>query len=126
MSARKKSPPPSQPPPPAPAGLSPSGVALWAGLAADLIQLKSGAEVDFVLLEQVLRQLDRVAEVRAVLAAAGPMVAGSAGQQRPHPLLRVEGQLCASIAAGLERLQLTPKKRSWRAEVSVAGRLVMP
>lgn len=114
--------------PPRPEGLSEAGTALWQGLAADLAALEGGtaAQVDLVLLELVVRQADRLEEVRLILAEEGPTVTGSKGQTRPHPLLAAEGQLARDIAGGLERLRLTPKRRPWRAEVTAAGRVVMP
>lgn len=126
MTARK--PPKRQEAPPPPEGLSVAGAARWAGLAADVQELGGGnaAEVDLVLLELVVRQGERLEEVRLILAEEGPTVTGSKGQRRPHPLLAAEGQLARDIAAGLERLRLTPKRRPWRAEVTAAGRVVMP
>lgn len=125
MTARR--PPKRQEVPSPPEGLSLPAAARWAGLAADVQELGGGnaAEVDLVLLELVVRQGDRLEEVRLVLAEEGVTVVGSKGQKRPHPLLAAEGQLARDIAAGLERLGLTPKRRPWRAVVTAAGRLVM-
>lgn len=79
-----------------------------------------------MLLELVIRQGDRLEEVRLILAEEGPTVVGSKGQKRPHPLLAAEGQLARDIAAGLERLKLTPKRRPWSSSVLSNGRLVRP
>jgi len=125
MTARR--PPKRQDAPPPPEGLSEAGEALWPGLAADLQQLRGGnvPEVDLLLLGMLLRQLDRLDEVRAVLAAEGPTVTGSKGQVRPHPLLAAEGQLARDVAGAFERLSLTPRRRPWRSEATAEGRLVM-
>jgi P27 family predicted phage terminase small subunit len=79
--------------PPAPEGLTKQSRDLWAGLRADLEAVNAGtatAEVDLVVLEQVLRARDRLQAVSTKLDADGVTVTGSKDQVRPHPLLSVE------------------------------------
>ncbi len=106
-----------------PADLSEASAALWPGLVADLEAAKAGAEVDLILLADVLRARDRVTEVRAILHSEGLTTTGSKGQTRPHPLLDVEASLRREVAVGLDRLQLSPARRTWVLEVDSSGRL---
>jgi hypothetical protein len=88
----------------------------------DLVGIHGGlADVDALLLEDVLRTRDRLAQVREKLAEDGPTVTGSRGQTRPHPLLDTERALQRDIAVGLQRLGLA--KRDWRDEPQPDGRL---
>lgn len=111
--------------PPAPAGLSEASAALWPGLAADVLAVAGGAEVDFLLLAELLHAMDRLAQVRAALAADGVTVAGSRGQARPHPLLATEVTLAGRVTAITEQLQLAPglDRSNWYA-VSADGRII--
>ncbi len=61
-----------------------------------------------LLLADVLRAMDRLAGCREVLDREGLTTEGSTGQTRPHPLLVAESVLRREIAAGFERLHLTP------------------
>ncbi len=106
-----------------PRDLSEGSRADWPGLAADVIAASGGAEVDFRMLESILRVSDRLVEVRAILGREGLTTAGSKGQMRPHPLLDVEASLRREIAAGFEQLRLTPNRREY-VRVSADGRLV--
>lgn len=108
--------------PPAPADLSEASRSDWPGLASDVSATLGGAETDWILLADVLRARDRLAQVAEVLNAEGVTVEGSKGQTRPHPLLNVEGELRRDIANGLEQLKLGPRER-WRAVVDGNGRL---
>ncbi len=106
-----------------PADLSGDSAALWPGLVADLEAAGAGAEVDLILAADVLRARDRLAQVREILASEGLTTTGSKGQTRPHPLLDVEASLRREIAVGLDRLQLSPARRTWVLEVDSSGRL---
>ncbi len=109
--------------PDTPADLSEASAVLWPGLVADLEAAGAGAEVDLMLLADVLRARDRLAQVREILAAEGLTTTGSKGQTRPHPLLDVEASLRREVAVGLDRLQLSPARRTWALEVDSSGRL---
>lgn len=111
--------------PPAPADLSPESAAVWPGLAADIAITMGAAEVDFVVLHDVLLARDRLAQVRAVLDAEGLTVSGSKGQSRPHPLLVTESVLRREVADGLRRLRLDSTNR-FNFEVGPDGRLRPP
>ena len=105
-----------------PPDLSADSRARWRGLAADVRDVLGGAETDFELLANVLRAQDRLAQVRAALDGQGPVVTGSMGQVRPHPLLAAETALRREVAAGFDALGLGPKSR-WRTSVASDGRL---
>jgi hypothetical protein len=105
-----------------PAGLSAESQVLWAGFAADLIGIHGAlADVDGLLLEEVLRTRDRLDQVREKLAADGPTVTGSRGQTRPHPLLDMERALQRDMAVGLKRLGLA--ERVWQDQPQADGRI---
>lgn len=110
--------------PEAPSDLSESSRALWAGLVADLDATGGGAEVDLLLLGDVLRARDRLCDVSQALSADGLIVLGSTGQRRPHPLLATEGALRREVAASLERLGLSTNKRFWGTGISADRRLL--
>jgi hypothetical protein len=105
-----------RPIPEAPTDLSPESVELWPGLAADVAVALGGAHTDYLLLGDVLRARDRLAQVQAVLAREGLTVPGSKGQTRPHPLLVSESVLRREVADGFRRLRLDGKER-WRFTV---------
>ncbi len=109
--------------PDTPADLSEASAALWPGLVADLEAANAGAEVDLILLADVLRARDRLAQVREILAAEGLTTTGSKGQTRPHPLLDVEASLRREVAVGLDRLGLSPNRRGWNVGIGLGGRL---
>src|SRR4051794_27094534 len=94
----------------APADLSDECRALWPGFVSDLAAMwgndGSVSEVDLVLLADVFRAMDRLRMIGQALADAGPIVAGSRKQVRPHPLLRVEGELRGEVRRGFEKLGL--------------------
>ncbi len=106
-----------------PPDLSPASQAAWPGLASDVAAVTRGAAVDFDLLADLLRARDRLATVSATLEADGVTVTGSMGQVRPHPLLSVEANLRKECADGLDRLGLTPNKRSAYVRIDRAGRI---
>jgi len=108
--------------PHAPADLSPESAELWPGMARDVKATMGGAAIDFVVLHDLLRARDRLAEVRAVLAAEGLTVAGSKGQSRPHPLLVTESVLRREVGQGLKALRLDGTER-FRFDVGSDGRL---
>jgi hypothetical protein len=113
--------------PPAPADLSDESHALWPGFASDLAATWQNAErvsgVELVLLADVLRAMDRLRAIGHELAKAGPVVAGSRKQVRPHRLLRVEGELRGEVRRGFEKLGLSGwHTRNYR--VDAAGRFV--
>jgi hypothetical protein len=79
--------------------------------------------VELILLADVVRAMDRLRMIGKELAAAGPVVIGNRRQVRPHPLLRVEGELRGEVRRGCEKLGLT----GWRIRnhgVDAAGRFV--
>ncbi len=107
-----------------PADLSGDSVREWAGLVSDVSEAAGGvADVDMLLLADVLRARERLAQVREILAAEGLTTTGSKGQTRPHPLLDVEASLRREVAVGLDRLQLSPARRTWALQVDSSGRL---
>jgi P27 family predicted phage terminase small subunit len=83
------------------------------------------AEVDLVVLEQVLRARDRLQEVSTKLDADGVTVTGSKNQVRPHPLLSVERALRAEVMAGLKQLGLTGRS-DHRLRLDASGRIIRP
>lgn len=107
----------------APADLSPSTALSWARLVEDLHALGHASEVDLALLGDVLRAQDRLAIVAARLSQDGPVVTGSRGQVRPHPLLVIESRLRQEIASGFDRLGLSAARREWWATVDDSGRI---
>jgi pyruvate/2-oxoglutarate dehydrogenase complex dihydrolipoamide acyltransferase (E2) component len=70
-------------PPDAPAGLGEAGRAFWLAVRREW---KLRADED-VLLLAACRTLDELAPLERALADASPVVAGSRGQVRPHPLI---------------------------------------
>ncbi|MDQ2934075.1 MAG: P27 family phage terminase small subunit [Chloroflexota bacterium] len=106
-----------------PEQLSERSRARWPGFVADLAAVSGAAELDVELLADVLAAEDRLAEVQAILSEFGLITLGSTGQPRPHPLLAIESVLRRDIAAGWERLGLTPNRRS-SVRVTRAGRIV--
>jgi len=112
--------------PPAPEGLTKESQDLWCGPRADLEAVNAGAataEVDLVVLEQVLRARDRLQAVSTKLDADGVTVTGSKDQVRPHPLLNVERVLRAEVVAGLKQLGLTGRS-DYRLRVDANGRII--
>lgn len=97
--------------PPAPGDLSEESIALWPGLVSDLDKSGSGAEVDLIVLADVLRARDRLAEIAAKLDEEGLTVEGSKGQRRSHPLLSSEQVLRQEVAEGFDRLGLSFSRR---------------
>jgi P27 family predicted phage terminase small subunit len=93
-------------------------------LAKDVSAVAGGAEVDFALLADVLRAVDRLADVRGAIDRDGVTVTGSKGQLRPHPLLVTESVLRREVAQGLDRLGVTPARRSRYSRVDRRGRIV--
>src|SRR5258706_3752361 len=67
----------------APAGLGPSGRALWRGILADY----GLAPHERVILMQCCRVADRLDAIEAELGSADLVVTGSTGQPKSHPLL---------------------------------------
>lgn len=108
-----------------PVDLSEPSQALWPRMVADLRAVTGAAEVDLLLLADLLRAVDRLSAVRDVLGAEGLTVPGSKGQTRGHPLLTVEASLRAEVAGSMERLGLapTPARSNW-TKVTGSGRLV--
>jgi hypothetical protein len=98
---------------------------LWPGLVSDLAALRHGAdsvsEVELILLVDVLRAMDRLRMIGKELAEAGPVVTGSRKQVRPHPLLRVEGELRGEVRRGFEKLGLASGTRGPTASTLPAG-----
>ncbi len=114
--------------PSAPKGLTQESRDLWCGLRADLEAVNPGAataEVDLVVLEQLLRARDRLQAVSEKLDADGVTVTGSKDQVRPHPLLSVERALRAEVVAGLKQLGLTGRS-DYRLRVDANGRIIRP
>lgn len=109
--------------PDAPSDLSEERAGLFRRLAGDLVALEEGAEVDFVLLAEACRRLDRLDAVRRVLAEDGVTVTGSKGQVRPHGLLAVEAGLSRDVLAAFDKLKLSPATRPTGVVVGRGGRL---
>lgn len=104
----------------APADLSASTRALWAGLVKEfkLVHgVKAPGESDVIRLGEVLRAVDRLEAVGARLGQDGLTVLGSRGQERPHPLLNTERELRAEVGRGLVALGLTPQRRAQALEL---------
>jgi P27 family predicted phage terminase small subunit len=110
--------------PAAPEGLSEATASLWPGLYSDLVAVTGAPEVDVLQLAELVRTMDRLAAVRAAIDEEGPTTTGSRGQVRAHPLLGAEGDLRKQVAAGFDRLGLSPSvaRDSW-TEVQRGGRL---
>lgn len=70
-------------PPDAPDGLGEAGQALWREVRADW-ELRPDEDR---LLHAACRTLDEIERMQATLADASPVVTGSKGQVRPHPLI---------------------------------------
>lgn len=107
-----------------PADLRPPWADLFCRLALDVALGERPAEVDELMLADVVRTMARLEQLRVVLAEAGPTVAGSKGQVRPHPLLSIEAHLVREVGAGMDRLRLSPARR--RSVDVRAGRLRNP
>ena len=93
--------------------------AMWPGFVSDLAAMwpnaDSVSEVELVLLADVLRAMDRLRTIGQELAKTGPVVTGSRKQVRPHPLLRLEGE----VRRGFEKLGLTGwHARNYRVDAS--------
>jgi hypothetical protein len=95
------------------AGLEPATVTSARRLAAQAEAAMADLEERFSsgmgLVEQTLAERIRLAAARLLecsiqLAADGPMVLGSTGQQRPHPLLKAERELRCEIEQALQKL----------------------
>lgn len=80
----------------APAGLGPSGRALWRAILADLPKLEDReAELDareLALLEQACNVRDRIAALATVIKRDGVTSKGSTGQKVVHPAIAEERQ----------------------------------
>ncbi len=87
-----------------PADLVPDGrgARLWRAL---LRQFDFSA-VELTMLHELARSVDRVDEVRATIAADGPVVPGSRGQSTAHPLLAIELSHRATIGKLASMLDL--------------------
>lgn len=112
--------------PEAPTDLGEAAQARWPSLAADVLALTGGANVDFDLLAHLLRTEERLAELRTAIAKQGVTVEGSKGQLRPHPLLLREEALSRSVADAYDTLKLTPARRGQLVNVDPNGRLTRP
>jgi len=89
-------------------------------------QVASGAaEVDLLMLVDVLRARAGLEQVREALDRDGLTFAWTKGQDRPHPLLSTEANLRTEIAAGFDRLKLSASKRGddYGIEIGRNGRL---
>lgn len=102
----------NRPVPPMPKELPAAAKDLWQGLASDVVAVAGGAEIDLLLLADMVRVRQRLLEVSETLNKEGLTVEGSKGQKRPHPLLSVEGALQRDFAAGMDRLGLSPGTRN--------------
>ena len=107
-----------------PADLDADSRRLFRRLVSDLRAQGDGAESDLLLLAEALRMRARLAQVRAKLAEDGPVVAGSKGQPRAHPLVAVEAGLARDLRQAMDQLTLSPSKRTGAVNVTAAGRLV--
>src|SRR5258706_11830823 len=84
----------------APAGLGPSGRALWRGILADY----GLAPHERVILMQCCRVADRLDAIEAELGSADLVVTGSTGQPKSHPLLaewRAQARVLESLSRAL-------------------------
>ena len=84
----------------APAGLGPSGRALWRGILADY----GLAPHERAILMQCCRVTDRLDQIQAELAGADLVVTGSTGQPKAHPLLaeqRAQMRVLESLSRAL-------------------------
>jgi len=86
-----------------PAGLGPSGRALWRGIMADY----GLAPHEAAILVQCCRTVDRLDAIEAELAGAPLTVEGSTGQPRAHPLL-AEQRMQARVLESLSRALSIP------------------
>ena len=67
---------------------------------------------EVAIVERIVRAQDRLRQVSTELERAGPIVEGSMGQPRSHPLLAVEERLRSEIGAGFEKLSHRLQRRS--------------
>ena len=84
----------------APAGLGPSGRALWRGILTDY----GLAPHERAILVQCCRCVDRLDAIEAELDGADLIVEGSVGQLKPHPLLgelRAQARLLEALSRAL-------------------------
>jgi hypothetical protein len=104
MSAKNRNDPPVE--------LSPDGKALWRSLVADVESVTDGpaAASSLMVVDELVRAHERLAEVRTELSRAGVTATGSRGQVRPHPLLGIERRLANDIVNSLDRLELRPSR----------------
>jgi phage terminase small subunit len=91
--------PPKLPPPPK--HLSRTAKAYWNKIVTDYDMSDS----DLLILESIASALDREAQARAGLAAAGSLVVKDRfGVEKAHPLIAVESRARAAVLAGIRAL----------------------
>jgi P27 family predicted phage terminase small subunit len=95
-----------------PEGLTSQGRSLWRALIEELELVHGGyGAAQLLVLEEIVRARDRLAEIRERITEDGATVRGSRRQIRPHPLLAFERRLVLEVDRGISRLQLTPFRR---------------
>ena len=105
--------------PPTPPGLAAAGRRLWREITTEY-----ALRVDEVeLLDAACRTADEIDRIEAELATAPTMVAGSKGQERPHPLFAEVRQHRLVLSRLLAALQIPDADEGGRADArSTAGR----
>lgn len=101
-----------------PRGLGPSGQRLWRAVI-DTFELDAH---EYTVLAAACRQADVTAELEAVVAEEGPMVAGSKGQSRLHPAVVEARQSRLATAALVARLGLPDSEGRSTTSPSQRGR----
>jgi hypothetical protein len=111
-------------PPPTPDGLGASGVDVWRALTRDF-EFHAG---ELVVLEQVCRTTDELADMEEALNDTGPLIIGSRGQRVINPLYReisthrsLLDRLVLSLALPLDG-EATGRRRTPQARQNVNSR----
>jgi hypothetical protein len=92
--------------------LGPAGAALWRRIVADVPDELELDARELSLLESAACAADRVAELEALIARDGLMLAGSKGQARLHPAVaeaRMTRQLCSILLSKISLAAPEPK-----------------
>jgi hypothetical protein len=91
--------------------------ALAAAVQATLLELQARTgglnELEQAEQQRILLAVERLLACARELADSGLMIKGSMGQERPHPLLKLEQELRREIADSLRKLCFTAPNRAF-------------